>query len=195
MYVLGIDPSLTGTGVVAYDGKIHKFISVTSDPAKGVGPRMARFSAMVAAIKEFIYTLRIDAEVSQANIEGYSFGSKGGLSWDRAEFGGLLRSMLCEINLNVREIAPTSLKKFVSGKGGADKPAMMLACYKRWGVEFEGKNANDLVDAYGLARMAWLMCNLDQCETKPQKTHILSLMSPKAKQKKNREPKERKAVS
>lgn len=48
-------------------------------------------------------------------------------------------------------IAPSTLKKFVTGAGNSKgKNVMLLATYKKWGVEFSNDN---LCDAYGLARL------------------------------------------
>ena len=49
----------------------------------------------------------------------------------------------------VVEVPPSTLKKFVTGKGNAKKDQMMLAIYKRWGTEFDN---NDAADAYALAQ-------------------------------------------
>jgi hypothetical protein len=49
-------------------------------------------------------------------------------------------------------IAPTTLKKYVTGKGtGVQKNQMLLNVYKKWGVEFTDDNA---ADSYGLAHLA-----------------------------------------
>jgi hypothetical protein len=48
-------------------------------------------------------------------------------------------------------VPPTSLKKYVAGKGtGISKSQMLLAVYKKWGVDFTDDNA---ADSYGLARI------------------------------------------
>lgn len=49
-------------------------------------------------------------------------------------------------------VAPTSLKKFVTGKGtGVKKEQMLLATYRKWCAEFAD---NNLADAFGLAKIA-----------------------------------------
>jgi hypothetical protein len=50
------------------------------------------------------------------------------------------------------QVAPSMLKKYVTGKGtGVQKNQILLATYKKWGVEFTDDNA---ADSYGLARIA-----------------------------------------
>ena len=57
-----------------------------------------------------------------------------------------------KLNLEFKIISPTTLKKFVTGKGNSGKDIMLLEVYKRWNVSFSN---NNLADAYGLARMAY----------------------------------------
>lgn len=48
-------------------------------------------------------------------------------------------------------VPPTSLKKYVTGKGqGVSKSQILLNVYKKWGVEFTDDNA---ADSYGLAHI------------------------------------------
>ena len=56
------------------------------------------------------------------------------------------------------EVAPTSLKKFVTGKGNAKKDLMLLSVYKRWG--FDTTNDNK-ADAYGLAQFGRALLGFD----------------------------------
>jgi hypothetical protein len=50
------------------------------------------------------------------------------------------------------QVAPTMLKKYITGKGtGVQKNQILLHTYKKWGVEFTDDNA---ADSYGLARIA-----------------------------------------
>jgi hypothetical protein len=49
-------------------------------------------------------------------------------------------------------IPPTTLKKYVAGKGkDVKKSQMLLAVFKKWGVELTDDNA---ADSYSLARIA-----------------------------------------
>jgi crossover junction endodeoxyribonuclease RuvC len=50
-------------------------------------------------------------------------------------------------------VPPTSLKKFVTGRGNAKKNEMLLGVYKQWGVEFSDDNQADAfaLEKFGLA--------------------------------------------
>jgi len=54
-----------------------------------------------------------------------------------------------------RVVAPTMLKKFVTGKGNTKKDLMLLETYKRYNVYFEDDN---ICDAYGLSLIAATLC-------------------------------------
>ena len=84
-------------------------------------------------------------------IEGLSYGSIG---QSKAQMGAvhyIVRVVLHEKGITYKVIEPTTLKKFITGKGQCKKDLILLNVYKKWGVEFED---HDLADAYGLARMA-----------------------------------------
>jgi len=73
------------------------------------------------------------------------------------ELWGVVRlACLCELLDSAGQyplqVAPASLKKYVTGKGtGIQKNMILLHTYKKWGVEFTDDNA---ADSYGLARIA-----------------------------------------
>lgn len=61
-------------------------------------------------------------------IEGYSLASPGRLSLVRlGEIGGVIRLRLFELGIAYVEIPPSSLKRYATGSGAADKEAMQAA--------------------------------------------------------------------
>jgi len=147
LIIIGIDPSLTATAAcfLEADGK-HDAV-VYREPATGLDlqDRMIRYEALVSRIVEGVR----NAMPAQVFIEGYSYGSKGKGTLTRAEYGGILRRDLMHVCV-VTEVPPASLKLFVTGKGNANKTAVITALVKRYGVEF---GTDDEYDAYGLAKM------------------------------------------
>jgi Holliday junction resolvasome RuvABC endonuclease subunit len=82
-------------------------------------------------------------------MEGYAYGSQ--LSNMLGELGGMVKLTLFEKNLYPAIVAPTMLKKYVTGKGkGISKSQMLLNTYKKWNIEFDDDNA---ADSYGLAHL------------------------------------------
>ncbi len=79
-------------------------------------------------------------------IEGYGYSNTHTLVV-LVEIGTLIRHALYKRGLQYHEIPPTSLKKFVCGKGNAKKDMVMKEVFKRWA--FEG--TDNECDAVGLA--------------------------------------------
>ncbi len=135
--IVGIDASLTGTGVVGL----------------GYGPKpvsrhiaSGQFGVLrLIEIRDVVKRLIRDADL--VVLEGYSFGSQGRAIFQTGELGGVLRVLIHEAGKRLMEVAPTQVKKFVTGSGGAKKETIILAVYKRWGMEFK---YNDEADALTL---------------------------------------------
>jgi len=147
--VMGVDPSLTCTGVVVLNN--DEVISErVSSKARGI------FRAI--EIADRIAELILIHKPNVAYIEGYSFGSTGQALYQIGELGGLIRERFCEIKGNFevvpfdwQEIPPAQVKKFCTGKGNTKKEDMKLHAYKRWGIELR---TNDEIDAFVLAKIA-----------------------------------------
>lgn len=160
--VIGIDPSLTGTAVVIYgqDGEHRAKRIASKSNGKAVRGRNERYLYIIKKVIDFIG----DIEPTVICIEGYSYGSS--MQNYLAEFGGLLRSDLCVYeSAEIHEVAPSTLKKFVTGKGNADKIAVVTQCINRWRCGFA---TDDEYDAYGLARIAACISGMNPPETLKQ---------------------------
>jgi crossover junction endodeoxyribonuclease RuvC len=144
MNFIGIDPSLTGTGLVALNEK-------NEVQYKGVFHTKERGIERLIQINKYVQNKLSKYIPENICIEGYSFGSRGRATFSIGELGGVLRIGFYENDYEYYEIAPTSLKKFVTGKGNCGKDLILREVYKRWGFETD---CSDIADAYGLARIA-----------------------------------------
>jgi len=140
--ILGIDPSLTGTGVVALeDGKIINQQLIKTKPTKGSLAELQRLIKIVDSIEY--------GEAELAVIEGLAFMSRNTTSL--VQLSGLnymIRHKLYKLNIPFLIVPPTSLKKFITSKGNAPKECMLMDIFKRYGEEFRD---NNLADAFSLA--------------------------------------------
>jgi crossover junction endodeoxyribonuclease RuvC len=82
-------------------------------------------------------------------IEGFSYGSKGKGVSTQYGIGWIIRTKL--INHDYKDIPPSVLKKFATGKGNVKKENMILPIYQKWGFESDSDNIRD---AYVLARIS-----------------------------------------
>lgn len=151
---IGIDQSYSGFGLVVYSGGTHEQVLGKFEPKK-YGTGISRLNA----IENWLFDQLdgIETKVIHVAMEGYANGAKFGRE-TAGELGAAVKRVLLDHfgdKLNglgyPTIVPPTSLKKFVTGKGNATKDQMLLHTYKKWGVEFAD---NNLADAYGLARMA-----------------------------------------
>lgn len=175
--VMGCDPSLAGFAFsVAAEGlhgalHIHEHIIKTKPSGDDVRARCERYRSIVqptvAAVHAHVVSLVV--------IEGYSFGSAGGKvsghAHDRAELGGVLRNQLVDY-CRVVEVAPTTLKKFATGKGNADKAEVVSALSRRYGRTFK---SDDAADAFALMQIGLCLTGDFDPETRAQQEVIAML--------------------
>jgi crossover junction endodeoxyribonuclease RuvC len=135
---VGIDPSLTSTGIALIEnGQMQT--GLLSPPFKGP-ERLSWF------YDEFVTLIGRNGPTIVA-LEGYAFGAKA-QHHALGELGGVLRLALHRTGQPFLVVPPTTLKKFATGKGNADKSAVSKELFKRFRVDL---NRNDEVDAAGLA--------------------------------------------
>lgn len=165
MRIVGIDPSLTATGIADADGGLH---TITSKPDDGTVTDRAR---RIATITAHLRPHRL-ADAHLVVIEGPAFSRQGqagvhlraGLWW---RIVGLLHSA----GVPVAEVSPSTLKKYATGKGNADKSDMRMALYKRAGLDV---SSDDEVDAWWLRQMGLAHLGDPDAVPLPQ-THLSAL--------------------
>lgn len=150
MICVGIDASLTCTAVCFGESVNHfTHTALSSELVKtskcDVERRMDRIAEIVVPLEKMLY----GKDIAVIAIEGYSMGSKGRRE-HLAELGAIIRSTLIDL-APIYEIAPTTLKKWVTGSGKGDKTMMIASITKNFGHLFE---TNDEYDAFGLYHLA-----------------------------------------
>jgi len=153
--ILGLDPGLTSFGAATLDtetGEVMTQAIKTKPRGQEFARRFGRYYEILDALHAWL------PEVMDAVfVEHYSFNSKGSSSVTLGEFGGVLRNCFYRDACTPYEVPPSTLKKFIAGKGNADKSQMRIAVYKRWGFEAE---TSDEIDAYGLCRFGEALLGL-----------------------------------
>jgi Holliday junction resolvasome RuvABC endonuclease subunit len=136
--VVGLDPSLTGTGVAVGLALTSTITTKPTDPA--IVARLARLRHIVAAV------LRVVPAGALVVIEGPSFGrEQPGLAHLRAGLWWTLVNDLAASGCTVLEVPPKTLKKFATGSGTASKSDMRMALFKRLGVDNPDDNQVDAI--------------------------------------------------
>ncbi len=127
-YVVGLDLSITATGVATDEGTF-----TISPRSKGD----ARLREIVDALDPHLAAVCNDLIV----MEGPVLRSSAALALGMLH--GALRYDLSLSTTPYLVVAPATLKKYATGKGNATKPDMAVAAYKRTGVEFADDNQCD----------------------------------------------------
>lgn len=142
--IIGVDLSLTATGMCASGGPS------TISPPKGM-TGMERLNWLQAVIRGCILSPEETEEEHRQTLvvfEGLSYGSNDPSAQERAGLAYLLRHALYTRGVPYLLVPPTTLKKFVTGKGNAEKSLMLLEVYKRFGVSAANDNEADAVGLY-----------------------------------------------
>ena len=171
MVVLGLDPSLTGTGFSVIDNDKLLF-SECYKPKNKTGPK--RLIEIGCKISEVIDAYKPELIC----LEGYSFGSRGRALFQIGELGGLIRVLLHKTGIKWLEITPSQVKKFAAGVGNCGKDIIMQQVYKRWGMEFK---TSDEADAFVLAKIGTVLLGHKEELIKAQEEVIGVLEDSKAK--------------
>ena len=143
-----LDLSLTDTGFCNPDGAVSSIAWAKVPKHKGkMTPQMIAelHIARLEAARTFVRGALPFADL--VVMEGYSYASKDGKAFDRAEIRGAIRLSCALRNLPFVEVDPGTIKMFATGLGNAGKPLMMVEAVKRLG--YEGSNENE-VDALWL---------------------------------------------
>lgn len=141
--VIGIDASLTGTGVAVIAGgkNIESHCRIES---KYTGVK--RLVDIEARLKHILDAAIL---VDLVLLEGYAYAAQN-QAHQIGELGGVIRRMLHNRTQRWIEVSPSQVKKFATGKGNAKKDLIIMQVYKRWGVEF---STSDEADAFVLAKI------------------------------------------
>lgn len=152
MRVVGIDQSYTGFGF-SVDGESKK----RSFPASRYDSDTHRLAAIRSWFEGWLQLQNVGAPIDLVVMEGYANAAKFGREI-AGELGGIVKvAVLDELGKPPLIVPPTSLKKFVTGRGNAKKNEMLLGVFKQWGVEFADDNQADAfaLEKFGYAYNGW----------------------------------------
>lgn len=145
-YVIGLDLSLNGTGLCVLDGEGNIALSTCiKNKAK-----LSGFDRIIA-VREKVISIIKEYQPTLIAIEGYSMGQKAGVHFDTVELSGQIKVWLYQTGYKFCLVPPTTLKKFITGKGNSKKNVMLMEILSRWGIKFL---SDDEGDAYGLSVVA-----------------------------------------
>lgn len=140
--VLGVDPSLTGTGLAWPDGTLikHGRSGLTVADKTSLGQRGAAMKTLILelgnyALSKGIPTLVIIEQIPKIHLDSY-----------RAYVWWSVVNLLTAQGATCVEVEPSEIKKYATGRGGAAKEAVVEATVRRL-PHFQTGGSTDLCDA------------------------------------------------
>ena len=148
---IGIDLSLVASGlVVLEDGKLHSKNLIKSKPS---GKLPINELIRLQKISDEVAEIAINNKPELACIENLAFMAHNTCALTQlAGLSYLVRNKLNLAGIPFVMVAPTTLKKFLTGKGNIKKDMMLMAAYKRYGLTFDNDN---IADGFALAKVAY----------------------------------------
>lgn len=149
-YFAGIDPSFTGTGLVIID----QLKSIVLQEVISTNSKDETSDRIQEILNRILNKLNEHNNLEKIYIEGLSYGSNGKAF---SQLSGLYFFVLINLQnkfplTEIKSIPPSTLKKFITGKGNSKKDLVLLNVYKKFGIEF---NNSDLADSFSLAMLSY----------------------------------------
>jgi crossover junction endodeoxyribonuclease RuvC len=153
--IVGLDLSLTGTGVVIVDDADlvrTRLIETKGHRADTLAQRHARLCTIRAAIHHLV-----PQRTAMVLIEGPALGAMGGSMHDRSGLWWMITDLLLDLGHKVVEVVPQARMRYATGKGSAKKDVVLAAAIKRYPhVEIIDNNIADAMVLAGMGRRAIL---------------------------------------
>jgi Holliday junction resolvasome RuvABC endonuclease subunit len=150
---IGIDQSYSGFGITVINvDNVSNYFTITF---KAQELHIDRLVWIKDKLTYLLTEMTKDRDTVTVAMEGYAFGTT--MAHMLGELGAVVKLTCYEVldgfdGKYPYIIPPTTLKKYVTGKGtGVQKNQILLAVYKKWGVEF---NDDNMADSYALAMLA-----------------------------------------
>lgn len=142
--IIGVDPSLGGFAAYRCDGKFWE--GSAPKEGDGVGARLDRLDNLLEPFLEWV----ADYSPTHIVIEGY-YGQMSQSGLRLVELGWHTRAAL-SLNTDaiIYEVAPTTMKMIMVGKGNAKKPFVVSTFTLKYKTIF---SSDDLADAFGLMQL------------------------------------------
>lgn len=144
--VLGLDLSFTGTGWVFLDTGGKDCYGEIKTDAKNFGSLFERVDHIVDIVMGM--TEKIDPEL--VIMEDYYVGLNKQVTIMIVVLGTVMRYRLLNSGRGYLTVAPTQVKKFLTGNGTAKKDNMLKCIYKKYNFD---TNSNNLADACAIAHV------------------------------------------
>lgn len=149
---VGLDVSYTGTGFAIKDTSlpqgqqfIFKTIKTKPESFKDDTDRI------IFIRDEIIKSIPADADSVFVEDVFVGHGPSAGASLRLALLAGCVRAGLRDKGIAFTIVQPTMVKKYITGKGNAQKDLIMMTVFKKFGIETQDNNQADAISLSALA--------------------------------------------
>ena len=145
--VLGIDPSLTATGLCWIDIDEHNGfwageVSTVGAPPPGKDRSHRAMSRRVSALMELINNAVYNCDLIA--IESMAYSAKGATAYVLPWVWGRVIDLAEHYSIPVLVVGTSQVKKYATGKGNADKDQVLAAAIRRFpGLKITNNNEGD----------------------------------------------------
>jgi crossover junction endodeoxyribonuclease RuvC len=159
--VVGIDPSLTGTGVaIVWQPSARDGVALTEHYGRK-GKRnedIPTRHARLEDIRRDVATWMTSVDRTLVVIEAPAHGAPGGSTWDRAGLWWMLTHTAIVRGLTVAEVSPKTRVKWSTGRGDADKATCAASMQRRYQVDADCDNCYDAaaLALIGAHHLGWI---------------------------------------
>ena len=135
MRIIGIDPSLTGTGIATIDTnhpdhiRIHTETIHSTKTGNTITHRLTRFGTVADRLLD---TIPNNPDPDLAIIEGPAYSAHGAGTWDRAGMWWNIARILHRLGIPTIEVPPATRCQYATGKGNAAKDVVMISAVRRY---------------------------------------------------------------
>lgn len=149
IYYVGIDPSLTATGLAILDSDGKMSLRTIRTTPTSHGDKFHRVRHIAMTLRQAIADLDGKSVVC---IEAPYIDLKNGkVTRAMIEMHTMVQHLLYWGGIHFREIPPAKLKQFVANHGAAKKELMLKKVFQLWKIDTDDNNQ---ADAAGLAQMS-----------------------------------------
>jgi Holliday junction resolvasome RuvABC endonuclease subunit len=164
--VIGLDLSITSTGVCLPDGTTYRIKTRLKDRHKRVTQIRDRLAIEVAEQRPHLAVIE-DLPMNTGRMSLANLKAIAGLH-------GVVQSVLIDADVSWAYITPKTLKSFACDNGGADKADMAAAAYLAAGVEFADDKGGDQCDAWWLRAAGHDWCGVPLFDLPQAQRDVLS---------------------
>lgn len=151
MKIFGIDPSLTATGLYILDTEGI----MTNDERTTIESKQKGIKRLLEI--EGLIGVQLSPQIKLIVMEQYVYFPKYGASIGNIELGAILKRLFYVKKIPLILVAPTMLKKFITGSGKSKKNEILKRAYQKWNIDI----GEHTTEAFALAKIGEMILRKD----------------------------------